>query len=49
MTHTLAPFPTTLIGSFPHLDAAALCRSLGAAIDIPAWPQLPRRNFRESM
>jgi methionine synthase II (cobalamin-independent) len=49
MTHTLAPFTTTLIGSFPHLDADTLCRSLGAAIDMPAWPQLPRRNFRESM
>ncbi|HZY44632.1 MAG TPA: methionine synthase [Anaerolineae bacterium] len=49
MIHSLPPFTTTLIGSFPHLDADALCRSLGASIDIPAWPQLPRRNFRESM
>jgi methionine synthase II (cobalamin-independent) len=49
MTHALPAFTTTLIGSFPHLDADALCRSLGASIDIPTWPQLPRRNFRESM
>lgn len=49
MTQSLAPFTTTLIGSFPHVEAKALCQSLGAAIDIPAWPQLPRRNFRESM
>jgi methionine synthase II (cobalamin-independent) len=49
MTHSLAPFTTTLIGSFPHLDAESLCRSISTSIDIPIWPQLPRRNFRESM
>jgi hypothetical protein len=26
-----------------------LCARLAASIDIPAWPQLPRRSFHESM
>jgi methionine synthase II (cobalamin-independent) len=43
------PFVTTLIGSFPHLDSAALCQRLIDAVQIPAWPQLPRRTFRENM
>jgi methionine synthase II (cobalamin-independent) len=43
------PFVTTLIGSFPHPDSAALCPRLVEAIQIPAWPQLPRRTFRENM
>ncbi len=40
----------TLVGSFPHRDAEALVatilRRLGT---LPAWPQLPARDFRESM
>ncbi len=43
------PFVTTLIGSFPHPDGAALCPRLAREIQIPAWPQLPRRTFRENM
>ncbi len=43
------PFITTLIGSFPHSDSAALCPRLARDIRIPAWPQLPRRSFRENM
>lgn len=43
------PFPTTVVGSFPHTDGRALCQQLAAGLDIPAWPQLPRQNFRESM
>ena len=42
-------FATTLIGSFPHLDSAALCQRLLPGIDIPAWPQLPRRTYHENM
>jgi len=37
------------MGSFPHPDSAALCPHLARAIQIPAWPQLPRRTFRENM
>jgi methionine synthase II (cobalamin-independent) len=43
------PFATTLIGSFPHPDGAALCPRLAREIQIPAWPQLPRRTFHENM
>jgi methionine synthase II (cobalamin-independent) len=43
------PFVTTLIGSFPHPDGATLCPRLAREIQIPAWPQLPRRTFRENM
>ncbi len=43
------PFATTLVGSFPHHDARALCERLVRRTDIPTWPQLPRRNFRENM
>ena len=43
------PFVTTLMGSFPHPDSAALCPHLARVIQIPAWPQLPRRTFRENM
>ncbi len=43
------PFVTTLIGSFPYLDSGALCSHLVREIQIPAWPQLPRRVFRENM
>jgi methionine synthase II (cobalamin-independent) len=43
------PFATTLLGSFPHFDSTALCPHLARAVQIPAWPQLPRRTFRENM
>jgi hypothetical protein len=42
-------FLTTHVGSVPHLDAAGLTDRLASGLDIPAWPQLPRRTFRESM
>jgi hypothetical protein len=42
-------FGTTLIDSFPHLDGTELCPRLVEAIQIPAWPQLPRRTFRGNM
>jgi len=38
------------IGSMPHTDPVhAVQRVLEALPDIPAWPQLPRRSFRENM
>lgn len=45
----LPPFATALVGSFPHLDGDAISRRLIAACDVPVWPQLPRRTFRENM
>ncbi|MGD8806638.1 MAG: methionine synthase [Chloroflexota bacterium] len=42
-------FQTTAVGSFPHQGGAAVSERLAALLDIPCWPQLPRRDFRESM
>jgi hypothetical protein len=42
-------FLTTQIGSIPHPDGKEICERLAKTIDIPAWPQLPHRSFRESM
>jgi hypothetical protein len=42
-------FWTTHVGSLPHTDCAAVGARLAAMLDVPAWPQLPRRTFRESM
>ena len=40
----------TVVGSFPHLDAQALVEAILHRLpDMPAWPQLPARDFRESM
>ena len=42
-------FLTTHVGSVPHTTASGLTDKLAAVLDIPAWPQLPRRSFCESM
>ena len=43
-------FQTTHAGSLPHTEIdAGLCRWLLDVVDMPAWPQLPRRSFRESI
>ncbi len=36
-------------GSLPHTDPAIACRLASEALDIPTWPQLPRRSFLENM
>ena len=36
-------------GSLPHTDPDAACRLVLNALDIPTWPQLPQRSFRENM
>jgi len=39
-----------MIGSMPHTDPAAACAQVTHYLkDIPAWPQLPQRNFVEGM
>jgi len=41
---------TTAIGSLPVTDVKEACRTiLDGGIDIPFWPQLPKRDFREQM
>ena len=39
----------TSIGSLPHTDPVAACRVMTDTLPIPAWPQLPRRGFKENM
>jgi methionine synthase II (cobalamin-independent) len=39
----------TSIGSLPHTDPVAACRVMTDVLPIPAWPQLPRRSFKENM
>ncbi|MBN1343025.1 MAG: hypothetical protein JXQ73_10120 [Phycisphaerae bacterium] len=44
------PFTTTGIGSVPLTDPVEATRFvLDAGLDIPFWPQLPKRAFRELM
>ena len=49
VTSVLPPFATTNIGSVPHLDATSVTQQLINNLDIPSWPQLPRKTFRENM
>jgi hypothetical protein len=46
---TVPSFATTHVGSVPHIEADSICDRLIATLDIPAWPQLPCRTFRENM
>jgi len=40
----------TIIGSMPHTDPQKACAQITHYLkDMPAWPQLPRRSFRENM
>ncbi|MAF85864.1 MAG: methionine synthase [Dehalococcoidales bacterium] len=40
----------TVIGSMPHTDPTGACSLVTCYLkDIPVWPQLPRRSFRENM
>jgi methionine synthase II (cobalamin-independent) len=40
----------TIIGSMPHTDPTAACEQVLRYLkDIPAWPQLPRRSYKENM
>jgi len=40
----------TVIGSMPHTDPVKACIQVSHYLkDIPAWPQLPKRSFRENM
>jgi hypothetical protein len=46
---TIFNFLTTHVGSVPYITADGLMEKLCRKLDIPAWPQLPRRSFRENM
>ncbi len=45
----IKPFSTTGIGSLPHRLAEEACNLIFEAVDIPFWPQLPKRSFKELM
>lgn len=50
MTPPIPPFSSLPIGSTPHTDPVEAVRQvLKYFPDIPAWPQLPQRSFRENM
>jgi methionine synthase II (cobalamin-independent) len=42
-------FWTTHVGGLPHTAIDGIPGKLIRLLDIPAWPQLPKRSFRESM
>jgi hypothetical protein len=42
-------FQTLGGGSLPHTDPDEACRLMLETLDIPTWPQLPRRIFLENM
>ena len=42
-------FLTTHVGSVPHPTADDLSKQLVDLLDVPAWPQLSKRSFRENM
>ncbi|MFA5389670.1 MAG: methionine synthase [Candidatus Omnitrophota bacterium] len=42
-------FLTTGIGSLPYIDGAGSVERIFKAFDVPFWPQLPKRNFKENM
>lgn len=40
----------TIIGSMPHLDPVRACKLISRYLtDLPAWPQLPMRSYKELM
>lgn len=49
MLEVIRPLSTTGIGSLPHKNPEDACDLILKTFDIPFWPQLPKRSFRESM
>jgi methionine synthase II (cobalamin-independent) len=50
MQHPIPALTPTLVGSFPHKDPQRLlARILDRFPQMPAWPQMPARDWRESM
>ncbi|HLE04685.1 MAG TPA: hypothetical protein VI729_08790, partial [Anaerolineales bacterium] len=47
---TFPGFLPTAVGSLPHTDPMAACELVRRyLLDVPAWPQLPRRGVREGI
>jgi methionine synthase II (cobalamin-independent) len=49
MSKFAAELRSLAAGSLPHTDPAAACQLARNTLDIPTWPQLPRRSFLENM
>ncbi len=49
MSEFKAELHSLAAGSMPHTDPAAACQLVLDVLDIPTWPQLPRRSFLENM
>jgi hypothetical protein len=49
MSEFKAELHSLAAGSLPHTDPAAACQLALEVLDIPTWPQLPRRSFLENM
>jgi hypothetical protein len=49
MSDFKAELRTVAVGSLPYTDPAAACQLGLDTLDIPTWPQLPRRTFLENM
>ncbi|HAX61022.1 MAG TPA: methionine synthase [Elusimicrobia bacterium] len=40
---------STAVGSMPHIDEYKAVEFIMNNLDIPIWPQLPKKNFKENM
>lgn len=49
MSEFVAELRSLAAGSLPHTDVAAACELALNSLDIPSWPQLPKRSFFENM
>jgi len=49
MSELEADLRSLAAGSLPHTDPAAACALVLDTLDIPTWPQLPKRSFLENM
>ena len=49
MSEFKAELRSLAAGSVPHIDPTMACQLLRERVDIPTWPQLPKRSFLENM
>jgi hypothetical protein len=42
-------FLTTMVGSVPYKNSDAICAEIVQSMDIPSWPQMVKKDFRENM
>jgi len=49
MSDFKAGLRSVAVGSLPYTDPTAACQLALDTLDIPTWPQLPRRTFLENM